>query len=74
MFPSDDKLVTDSYTIPSTWKERLEEISLQQDLNKSQLMRRILSDYFAKLDATPETPTPAPTKKLNSATRLPVAA
>ncbi len=44
-------LISTSYTLPPVYKERLEQLAKAQDLKASQLLRRILAEYFARLDA-----------------------
>jgi len=46
-----DPTVVAAYSIPADFKERIEKMAKDQDLNASQLVRRILRDYFERLDA-----------------------
>lgn len=46
----DNELETAAYYIPSSVKDRIEQEAKKQDLNASQFVRRILADYFARLD------------------------
>lgn len=46
-----DTLVPAAYTIPAGTKERIEKLAKEEDLNPSQLVRRILREYFEELDA-----------------------
>lgn len=46
-----EQLVTAAYSIPQDIKDRLEQDAAKQDLKTSQLVRRILRDYFERLDA-----------------------
>ena len=41
-----DELVTAAYTIPASWKARIERIAKNSDLNASQVVRRILGEHF----------------------------
>jgi len=52
---SEETLVPAAYTIPDTDKARIERMAREQDLNASQVMRRILREYFAQLDAPTKT-------------------
>lgn len=45
--------VTAAYVIQAAFKVRIKELADAQDLSESQTMRRILADYFARLDAAP---------------------
>ena len=47
----DNELETAAYYIPSSIKARIDQEAKKQDLNSSQLVRRILADYFVRLDA-----------------------
>lgn len=49
----DIELVTASYTIKEEHKARIESMARKEILNASIVMRRILDEYFAKLDASP---------------------
>lgn len=44
-------LITVSFTLPSAYKERLEKLAQYEDRSASAVMRRILADHFARLDA-----------------------
>lgn len=46
----DVELVTAAYTIPSGWKSRIERSAKDQDLNASQVVRRILREHFDRED------------------------
>lgn len=46
----DNELETAAYYIHSSIKARIDQEAKRQDLNSSQLVRRILADYFARLD------------------------
>lgn len=48
-------LVTASYTIPADLKARIEQTAAKQDLNASQVVRRILREHYKQAD----TPDPA---------------
>lgn len=52
---SDEKeqMVTDSFYISKGYQARLNAICAAADLNKSQLLRRILREHFARIDAQP---------------------
>lgn len=43
--------VTGTYSIPPEWKERIEREAKEQDLNASQYMRRILTQFWAVSEA-----------------------
>lgn len=45
--------VTAAYYIPAELKARIERIARDEDLNASQVVRRILRDYFEREDARP---------------------
>ena len=59
----ENELVTASFTIPADHKDRIEQIAKSQDLNASQVVRRILADHFAKLDAEKAEKESAPRKR-----------
>lgn len=42
------ELVTAAYTIPADTKAKIEQIARDEDLNASQVVRRILAEYFGK--------------------------
>lgn len=44
---------TASFLIQPPFKRRIKEMAAAQDLSESQIMRRILDDYFSRLDAAP---------------------
>ena len=46
-----DELVTASYTIPTDIKDRIDQMAKDQDLNASQVVRRILREHFVAIDA-----------------------
>lgn len=46
-----DELITSSYTIPTDIKDRIDQMAKDQDLNASQVVRRIFREYFERLDA-----------------------
>lgn len=46
-----EPVVSASYTLPESMKERIERMAAQQDLNASQVARRIFSEFFDRLDA-----------------------
>lgn len=48
-------LVTASYTIPADLKARIEQTAIKQDLNASQVVRRILREHYNRADATTQT-------------------
>lgn len=48
--PAPEELVTASYTIPTSYKSRIDSIASDSDLNSSQVVRRILREHFARLD------------------------
>ena len=48
---ADNALVTASYTIPADTKARIERDAQREDLNASQVMRRILREHYARVDA-----------------------
>lgn len=52
------ELVTAAYSIPADIKARIEREAKEQDLKTSQYIRRILSDYFARLDGKDARPAP----------------
>lgn len=54
-------LVTASYTIPADLKARIEQTAAKQDLNASQVMRRILREHYRLADAQPDPAPAAPT-------------
>lgn len=45
-----EKNVTAGYVIPPAYKRRIEEMAKAQDLSESQIVRRIFSEYFARVD------------------------
>ena len=47
----DEVLVPAAYTLPKELKKRIELMASEQDLNPSQLVRRILREHFERLDA-----------------------
>lgn len=51
-------LITASYTIPADQKARIERDAAREDLNASQVVRRILREHYARIDAA--SPEPAP--------------
>lgn len=53
-----------SYSIPQDFKERIERMAAEAMSNPSIVVRRILADYFAKLD----TPTNGKSKKTEKVT------
>ena len=46
----EDELVPAAYTIPAQLKARIEREAKGQDRNASQVVRRILREYFEQLD------------------------
>lgn len=59
---ADTENITASYTIPSDFKERIDQMARDEDLNSSQVVRRIFREYFERLDAEKKTgrKSPAP--------------
>jgi hypothetical protein len=56
--------MTVSYSIRADQDERLKREVKAQDLTASQIVRRLLDEYFASLDSTKTSkPAPAPTGK-----------
>ena len=57
---SDDALVTASYTIPQSVKDRIDQVARESDLNASQVMRRILVEHFSRRQSPQAAPEPQP--------------
>lgn len=52
-------LVTASYTIPADLKARIEQTAVKQDLNASQVVRRILREHYNRSETQPAPATTA---------------
>ena len=53
--PETEELVTASYTIPVEWKAWIKRKAQEQDLNESQVVRRLLRPHFETAEAKPDT-------------------
>jgi hypothetical protein len=71
-------LVTAAYTIPEDVKARIEREAAAQDLNASQVMRRILNEHYRRVDAElnefAQIPQPKPNRKSHPAAAATVTA
>jgi hypothetical protein len=59
-----EMLVPAAYTLPLEVKERIEQLARKEDLNPSQLARRIFRDYLKHIDVQTGSVTQPPTPQV----------